>query len=177
MNPFITFESVHEQQPVAAQAMDETLRSNIARLFNGLSPIALALAHADWALHMMAAPGRQAVLAQRAVDLSLCAMRNLALPPDAGPHDKNARFADPAWDGWPYKLIKESYKVADTWWREVVQHGCGISQHQQHMVSFFTGQTLDALSPSNWLLTNPGVLRVANETQGESLQQGSCCDT
>ncbi|MBS0495878.1 MAG: poly-beta-hydroxybutyrate polymerase N-terminal domain-containing protein [Proteobacteria bacterium] len=172
MNHSFAFGSVHEQQCVAAQAMDESLRSNIARLFHGLSPIALALAQADWALHMMAAPGRQAVLAQRAVDLSLCAMRNLALPLDAGTHERDARFADPAWNGWPYKLIKESYKVADTWWREVVQHGCGISKQHQHMVSFFTGQTLDALSPSNWLLTHPEVQQVANESQGESLQQG-----
>lgn len=141
-------------------------------MFHGLSPIALALAHADWAMHMMAAPGRQAVLAQRALDLSLCAMRNLAMPPEHATPERDARFADPAWRAWPYKLIKESYKATDTWWREVAQHGCGISRHHQHMVGFFTGQALDALSPSNWAFTNPEVLRAAGETQGHSLQEG-----
>ena len=163
---------VQERQRVAAQAVDESVRSAMARMYSGLSPVALALAHADWAMHMMASPGRQAVLAQRALDLSVRAMHNLASQPDEASPEKDGRFADPAWRGWPFNVIKEGYKAADTWWREAAQHGGGVSKHHQHMVSFFTGQALDALAPSNWALTNPEVLRVAGETQGRSLQEG-----
>ncbi|MDC6673907.1 poly-beta-hydroxybutyrate polymerase N-terminal domain-containing protein, partial [Leclercia adecarboxylata] len=60
-----------EAQRQAARALDASTQTQLARLFSGLSPVALGLAHADWALHLMASPGRQAVLAQRAVELSL----------------------------------------------------------------------------------------------------------
>lgn len=163
---------VQERQRVAAQALDESMRLGMARMYRGLSPVALALAHVDWAMHMMASPGRQALLAQRALDLSVRAMHNLAARPDEAAPEKDPRFADPAWSGWPFNVIKEGYKAADTWWREAAQHGGGVSRHHQHMVSFFTGQTLDALAPSNWALTNPEVLSVAGETQGRSLLEG-----
>jgi len=41
------------------------------------------------------------------------------------------------------------------------------------MVNFFTGQTLEALAPSNYALSNPEVLRVARETGGQSLIKGA----
>ena len=141
-----------ESQRRAAHAPDATVQSLMSRPYGGLSPIALALAHADWALHWMASPGRQAVLAQRAVELGSQAWQNVvadAMGASEETPDKDGRFADPSWRSWPYSAIKEGYKALDAWWREAAQHGGGVSRHHQHMVSFFTGQTLDALSPSN----------------------------
>ena len=86
--------------------------------------------------------------------------------------DKDGRFADPSWRSWPYSAIKEGYTALDAWWREAAQHGGGVSRHHQHMVSFFTGQTLDALSPSNWAATNPEVLRAAQASHGRTLREG-----
>ncbi len=149
------------------------MRAQMARAFSGLSPIALALAHADWAMHLATSPGRQAVLAQRALELSQQALSNLTQPVEEGaPADKDARFADAGWNQWPYNAMKEGYKAMDAWWREVAHQGSGMSHHHQHMVDFFTGQTLDALAPSNWAATNPEVARVARETNGQSLKDG-----
>ena len=58
-----------ERQREATKALDETFRGFLSRTTMGLSPIALALAAADWAMHLAASPGRQMVLAQRAVAL------------------------------------------------------------------------------------------------------------
>lgn len=165
-------EHPQERLRAKARALDASLQAKAARYNNGLSPIALALAQADWALHLLSSPGRQSVLAQRAWELALQAWRNTGVPPDAQVPEKDGRFADPAWRQWPFSALKENFKATDAWWREAVQQGGGVSQHHQHMVGFFAGQALDALSPSNWAWSNPEVLRLARETQGKSLQEG-----
>lgn len=165
-------DDIREQQRRAAKSLDESIQARLARAWGGLSPIALSLAHADWARHWVTSPGRQSLLAQRALDLSLQAWRNVAIKPAADAAEKDGRFADAGWSGWPYNAIKEGYKACDAWWREAAQHDGGVSRHHQHMVNFFTGQALDALSPSNWLLTNPEAQRAAWETQGRTLQEG-----
>ena len=103
-----------ESQRRAAHAPDATVQSLMSRPYGGLSPIALALAHADWALHWMASPGRQAVLAQRAVELGSQAWQNVvadAMGASEETPDKDGRFADPSWRSWPYSAIKEGYKA------------------------------------------------------------------
>ncbi|WP_313076584.1 alpha/beta fold hydrolase [Melaminivora sp.] len=173
MNHSSELTSPRDAQRQAARVLDASVHGQMARAFSGLSPVALALAHADWALHLLASPGRQSVLAQRAAELSLQAWRNLGAPAAGdAPADKDARFADAGWSQWPFNAMKEGYKAMDAWWREAAQQEDGVSRHHQHMVNFFTGQALDALSPSNWLATNPEALRAARETQGRSLQEG-----
>lgn len=161
-----------ERQSQVLGTLDETMRSQMARAFSGLSPIALALAHADWAMHLMTSPGRQTLLAQRMVDLSQQALRNMAAPTAPDAVEKDGRFADAGWNTWPYKAFKEGFKATEAWWRDAAQQGGGVSAHHQHMVNFFTGQALDAMAPSNWPWSNPEVLRVAQETQGQSLKDG-----
>ena len=48
------------------EAMDKGLKAAQAQLTGGLSPIALAAAYADWALHLSSAPGKQLELVEKA---------------------------------------------------------------------------------------------------------------
>ena len=141
----------------------------------GLSPIALALAAADWAMHLAASPGRQMVLGQRALALAQQAMATAVNPPmdeNGQPiADNDNRFIDASWRQWPFSALKEGYKANSAWWREAVQVD-GMSRHHSHMVEFFNRQIMDTFTPSNWLLTNPEALNKAQETQGQSLLQG-----
>ena len=164
-----------ERQREATKALDETFRGFLSRTTMGLSPIALALAAADWAMHLAASPGRQMVLAQRAVALGQQAVATAIAPPE-NEHgqpivDNDNRFTDPSWQQWPFSMLKEGYKANSTWWREATQVE-GMSRHHNHMVEFFTRQITDTFTPSNWLLTNPEALNKAQETQGQSLIQG-----
>ena len=156
----------------ATRALDESVQAQISRSYSGLSPISLALAHADWAMHLMVSPGRRTELAQRALELSLRALGNIVQGPDESTPEKDGRFTDPAWREWPFNVLKESHKAVDAWWRDAAQLGGGVTRHHQHMVNFFTGQAVDALSPSNWVLTNPVVLRAAAASQGRTLMDG-----
>ena len=83
----------------------------------------------------------------------------------------DARFADPAWQRWPFSLFKESFQASDAWWREAT-HVDGMDGHHQHLAEFFARQWLDALSPSNGPWTNPEVLEKALDTGGQSRLQG-----
>ncbi len=164
-----------ERQREATKALDETFHGFLTRSTMGLSPIALALAAADWAMHLAASPGRQMVLAQRAVALGQQAVATAIAPPEnelGQPMvDNDNRFTDPSWHQWPFSMLKEGYKANSTWWREATQVE-GVSRHHNHMVEFFTRQITDTFTPSNWLITNPEALQKAQETQGQSLIQG-----
>ena len=199
-----------------AKQLDTLMHEQMARGTMGLSPISLALACMDWAIHLAASPGKQLQLAQRAAQLAMDEMqRSLhsaeslaqslmqtpgqtsaqtsaptsatsvaassfalsATQPNGSPARASARaaddarFADPAWSQWPYSTLKDSFKAGDRWWQEATQVD-GMSAHRQQMVSFFARQWMDAMSPSNWPLTNPQVLTHSIETAGHSLLQG-----
>lgn len=147
-----------------AQQLDQTLHSLWAKSSMGLSPIAMTLAYMDWAMHLGSSPGQQMLQWQQ----SLADWQQHQQ--DAGA-EKDLRFRDPAWQHWPYKALKESYKAQAAHWLRSTQVP-GMSDHHRHMVGFFTRQWLDAISPSNWPLTNPEVLRKAIDTQGQSVSQG-----
>ena len=160
----------------AAPSLDAWLNGELAKLSGGMSPIALALAYLDWAMHLSLAPERQAALARQAVEQSLQLLQN-SVKPSAGsgstpPVERDARFADPAWNQWPFVGLKEAFKASEKWWGDATQQVEGMSRHHQHMVNFFARHTLDALSPSNWAGTNPEVLRKARETGGQNLLDG-----
>lgn len=158
---------IADAQAEAASALDDRVRAYLNSATMGLSPVALSLAAADWAMHLGTAPGKQMTLAQRALQLSQQAVQ-ASLQPGG---EKDARFKDAAWTQWPYSAIKENFKAADTWWREAAQVE-GMTRHHRHVIDFFARQWMDALAPSNWAITNPEVLAKAKESGGESLRQG-----
>ena len=164
-------------QREAAQSLDDAFHAQLAKSSMGLSPISLALAYADWALHLAASPGRQMLLAQQGVKLAQQALANTWTSAaevdrtDPLARDKDPRFSDPAWQNWPFNLLKESFKAGDAWWREATQVD-GVSRHHSHMVNFFTRQGLDALSPSNWAATNPEVLQKGQASGGMTWLKG-----
>lgn len=159
-------------QAAAAKSLDDAVHAQIAKASMGLSPISLALAYADWALHLAASPGRQWLLAQQALQLSQQALKPTLTGAEAeAAPEKDPRFADPAWNQWPFNTLKAGFKASDAWWKDASQVD-GVSRHHQHMVNFFTRQWLDALSPSNWALTNPEVLKKGRDTGGQSWLKG-----
>ncbi len=156
-----------------AKKLDEAVHEQMSRATLGLSPISLALACIDWAMHLAVSPGKQLQLAQRAMQLTLDELQRPLQPADdvATPPSEDGRFSDPTWSQWPYSTLKDSFKAGDRWWQEATQVN-GMSAHRQQMVSFFARQWMDAMSPSNWPLTNPQVLTQSVETVGQSLLQG-----
>ena len=87
------------------------------------------------------------------------------------PRDK--RFADPAWrQNEVFDFIKQSYLLSARYINDVVTQVDGLEPKTAQKVDFYARQFINALSPSNFALTNPEVLRKTRETGGENLMRG-----
>ncbi|HET6522129.1 MAG TPA: class I poly(R)-hydroxyalkanoic acid synthase, partial [Geminicoccaceae bacterium] len=89
----------------------------------------------------------------------------------AGSADR--RFKDPAWsEQIPFDLLRRSYLMTARWMEGLVDDIEGLDPQTRAKVKFYTRQYLSALSPTNFALTNPQVLREIEKTGGENLLRG-----
>ncbi|HEX8569786.1 MAG TPA: class I poly(R)-hydroxyalkanoic acid synthase [Caulobacteraceae bacterium] len=84
------------------------------------------------------------------------------------------RFRDPAWSEEPvFDYLKQSYLLASKQLTDFVQSAEGdLDPAKKAQVEFFTRQYLNALSPTNFPMTNPEVLKKTLESGGVNLLQG-----
>jgi polyhydroxyalkanoate synthase len=89
----------------------------------------------------------------------------------ADPKDK--RFHDDAWhQNEIFDFIKQSYLLSARYVTKTVGDVEGLDPKTARKVDFYARQFVDAMSPSNFVLTNPEVLRKTAETGGENLLRG-----
>ncbi|RCX32328.1 PHA/PHB synthase family protein [Thioalbus denitrificans] len=89
------------------------------------------------------------------------------------PARDDRRFKDEAWQDNPlFDFIKQAYLLTAKWMLAVVRGAEGLEPQTARKVDFFTRQFLDALAPTNFLATNPEVLRTTLESNGGNLVRG-----
>jgi polyhydroxyalkanoate synthase subunit PhaC len=94
------------------------------------------------------------------------AMENLA-------PNRDKRFRDPEWTANPaFSLMRETYLTTASFITSLVEKAEGIDDDTKRKAGFFIKQAVDAASPSNFIMSNPAVLRAMIETQGQSLVRG-----
>ena len=83
------------------------------------------------------------------------------------------RFSHPAWEeNQIFDFIKQSYLLSARWLQSTVQDVQGLDTKTAKKVDFYTRQFVDALAPSNFIMTNPQVLEATLESGGENLLKG-----
>jgi polyhydroxyalkanoate synthase len=93
--------------------------------------------------------------------------------PVAEPAKGDSRFKDEDWDSnFLYDFVKQSYLIAARHIQHAVASVDGLPEESQKKVAFFTRQYVDALAPSNFVLTNPQVLRETVASGGQNLLKG-----
>ncbi|HZT50436.1 MAG TPA: class I poly(R)-hydroxyalkanoic acid synthase [Stellaceae bacterium] len=93
--------------------------------------------------------------------------------PIAKPAPGDRRFNDAAWsENALFDYIKQSYLLTARWLQSIVHHVEGLDEKTARKVDFYTRQFVDAMAPSNFILTNPEVLRATIESGGENLLNG-----
>jgi polyhydroxyalkanoate synthase len=86
---------------------------------------------------------------------------------------KDRRFKDDAWkENEVFDFIRQTYLLSARYVQDVVKQADGLDPQTAQKVDFYSRQFVDAMSPSNFLLTNPEVLRKTAETGGENLLRG-----
>lgn len=89
------------------------------------------------------------------------------------PDAKDKRFKDAAWqESIVFDFIKQSYLLSSRWLQSSVHKVDGFDPHTARKIDFYTRQFVDAMAPSNFLMTNPEVLKATLETNGQNLVKG-----
>jgi polyhydroxyalkanoate synthase len=87
------------------------------------------------------------------------------------PSDK--RFSDPAWQANPvFDFLRQAYLVTTRWANEMVDKADTIDPQTREKASFYVKQFAGALSPSNFLSTNPELMRKTLSENGANLVRG-----
>ncbi|MBF0562984.1 MAG: class I poly(R)-hydroxyalkanoic acid synthase, partial [Alphaproteobacteria bacterium] len=95
-------------------------------------------------------------------------------PPPVIEADKaDKRFKDEAWDkNEVFDYVKQSYLLSARWIQSIVKDVDGLDEKTAKKVDFYTRQFVDAMAPTNFVVTNPEVLRATIESGGENLVRG-----
>jgi polyhydroxyalkanoate synthase len=100
-------------------------------------------------------------------------MLGVQTAPVAEPSKGDWRFKDDEWSkNFLFDYVKQSYLIAARHIQHAVSQVDGLSPESEKKVAFFTRQYVDALAPSNFLLTNPQVLRETMASGGQNLVKG-----
>ncbi len=141
----------------------------------GMAKVSLELSRAAWAN-----PGRiaaaqlslwwdYATLAQR----TALRLMGAETDPVIEPADGDRRFRHTGWDeNLVFDVIKQAYLLTSRAWVDLVKDFDDLDERTQRKIAFSISQMADALSPSNFALTNPEVLQAIAESGGRNLLDG-----
>jgi polyhydroxyalkanoate synthase len=117
----------------------------------------------------------QSTLSRGFVDLWAATLRRLTGEQAApvGPEPTDKRFADPEWRANPYfDFLRQAYALTSHWADDLVRRADELEPHTREKAGFYLKQVTSALSPSNFLATNPELLRTTLAESGENLVRG-----
>jgi polyhydroxyalkanoate synthase len=118
----------------------------------------------------------QGTLVRSYIDLWNASIRRMLgeeVEPVAEPEPSDNRFKDPEWSTNPYfDFLKQAYLLTTHWAEDVLQQTEGLDDQQRQKAEFYLRQFSSALSPSNFPMTNPEVVRETFATNAQNLVQG-----
>lgn len=164
----------------ASHSLDRHLHAQMARFTRGLSPAALMLAWADWAMHLATSPEKQGQLVSKAFNkatrlqrfLLSCARNEGCGESCIDPLPQDRRFNGEAWKEWPWNFWSQAFLLNQQWWHVATTGVHGVSAENERQISFLTRQLLDMWAPTNFPWSNPEVLAATRAENGMNLVRG-----
>jgi poly[(R)-3-hydroxyalkanoate] polymerase subunit PhaC len=118
----------------------------------------------------------QTRLGRAYLDLWASAVKRLtgeATAPVAEPAANDKRFSDPEWSSNQfYDFLKQAYLLGTQWANRLVSDAAELDPHTRQKAEFYVRQITNALSPSNFVLTNPELLRETLTSNADNLVRG-----
>ncbi len=167
-----------------AEKSSELLTQYMARGGKGMpafnDELGIAKAFCEAWQHMLADPMRiadmQMKLWQDYTALwqsSMLKMFGRDAAPVAEPDKTDRRFRGEGWENnFVFDYIKQSYLIATRHLQHSLGDVAGLDDKTAKKVDFYTRQYIDAMSPSNFLMTNPDALRETVNSGGQNLVKG-----
>jgi polyhydroxyalkanoate synthase len=151
--------------------LDKSYQAYIAKFTGGISPAGMITTNISWLTQLAQSPGS-------ILELSLYPLLHLNefftnlgnyhLPADG----KDVRFHTEAWSHYPWRYWAQQFLLFEEWWLSAATDVPGLSTGVKRTMRFKTRQILDALSPSNFVLTNPELLQETIRSKGLNLIRG-----
>ena len=88
------------------------------------------------------------------------------------PEIKDRRFSSPAWKSSPYHAFTAATYLLNAKFMNALADAVEVDEKIRKKIRFAVQQGIDAMSPSNFLATNPEAQQKMIETKGESLTRG-----
>jgi poly[(R)-3-hydroxyalkanoate] polymerase subunit PhaC len=118
----------------------------------------------------------QTSLGKSYLDLWASAVKRMAgeeVAPVAQPDPRDKRFADPEWSSNAfYDFLKQAYLLTVQWANHLVRDAKGLDPHTLQKAEFYVRQIANAIAPSNFILTNPEIVRETLASNAENLVRG-----
>ncbi|WP_244544186.1 MULTISPECIES: class I poly(R)-hydroxyalkanoic acid synthase [unclassified Beijerinckia] len=93
--------------------------------------------------------------------------------PVATPDPGDKRFADPSWQAMPvFDFLRQAYLISTRWANDMIDQADTIDPATKEKAAFYLRQISGALSPSNFLATNPELMRKTLAENGANLVRG-----
>src|SRR3954451_21325701 len=129
-----------------------------------------------WLSDQTRAAELQMKLGKAYLDLWGSSMRRMVgeeAPPAIAPAPRDKRFADPEWKSNQFfDFVMQAYLLTTQWAQDLVHNAEGLDPHTRKKAEFYVNQITNALAPSNFVLTNPEVLRQTLASSGDNLVRG-----
>ncbi|MET0606347.1 MAG: class I poly(R)-hydroxyalkanoic acid synthase, partial [Beijerinckiaceae bacterium] len=110
------------------------------------------------------------------IDLWASTLRRMsgeAAEPTIATPKGDKRFNDPDWTANPFfDFLRQAYLHTTNWAGDMVREAENIDPHVRRKADFYVKQIASALSPSNYVFTNPELLRQTLKQGGANLVRG-----
>ncbi|MDB5598261.1 MAG: poly-beta-hydroxybutyrate polymerase [Xanthobacteraceae bacterium] len=118
----------------------------------------------------------QASLGKAYLDLWGTAAKRLAgesVEPVVAADPRDKRFADPEWSSNQFfDFLKQAYLLTTKWAQHLVTDAENLDPHTRQKAEFYVRQIANAVSPSNFVFTNPELFRTTLDSNAENLVRG-----
>lgn len=151
---------------------NQIYQANLAKVTMGMSPAAVGSAYSSWLLQLAQSPGHLLALTfYPLLHVNDNFHQTLCDEPDVD--KKDVRFSKDSWQLMPWRFYADSFLHVEDWCQHATTDVPGLSSRVERTVSFCTRQLLDALSPSNFVWSNPDLFNKTIQSGGLNLIRGS----
>ena len=118
----------------------------------------------------------QTALITQFIDLwaaTLQRFQGVPAKPVAEPDQSDKRFSDAEWRDNPFfDFLKQAYVLTSRWADDLVRRADELEPHERDKAQFYLRQVSAAFAPSNFIGTNPELIRATLQESGENLARG-----
>jgi polyhydroxyalkanoate synthase subunit PhaC len=150
---------------------DKELADEVTEVVKTLSQVA-----EYWLADPQRAVEVQTSLGKAYLELWAAAVKRLAgepTAPVATPASSDRRFSDPEWTQNQYfDFLKQAYLLTAQWADKLVAGAADLDLHTKQKAEFYVRQITNAMAPTNFVLTNPELLRETLTSNADNLVRG-----